>query len=351
MGGTTAGVGGKTAARALGYAPDRAIRGRLGAILLDGFLLGLAYRFLLPALGVQSAEATVLWILVLQFLYFFLLEAFAGKTLGKARAHVRVVSLDGTPPTLGQLAIRNALRIFDALPLFYASGLVSVMWSGPGQRQRLGDRVAGTSVILEPGGKPRPTPGWLLPALTSGAVLLSIVIYGALYNEYRTPSIGENALAPIPVPGYSGDNSQPPDAGRFTAQAMLNGAPAVDPSGKPVTRDWEIAKSCTAATTCSYKITRSVPDLGQETGPMVAESDGWHVDFPTHGFRVQCPGRGVMTVMRRASFVFHFEPGGRAVEAHERTLYKSENCGAFTTGLDWTASHVTLGSPSGLSQQ
>jgi len=53
-------------------------------------------------------------------------------------------------PTARQYAIRNALRIFDAIPMFYASGLVAIMWSGPALRQRMGDRVAGTAVILEP---------------------------------------------------------------------------------------------------------------------------------------------------------------------------------------------------------
>jgi uncharacterized RDD family membrane protein YckC len=331
-----------TVPSALGYAPDRAIRARLSAIVIDGFLVGALSRLLIPGLGVHSVAGAGLAFLILQFLYFFSQEASAGKTLGKRRACVRVVQLDGTAPTVKQLAIRNALRSFDTLPMFYASGLISVTWTGPGRRQRLGDRVAGTSVILDPRGKSRTTPGWLLPSLTIVAVLLSVVVYGVLYNEYRAPNVDANALTPVTIPGYPGDNSQAPAEGTFTAQASLNGAPVSDPaSGKPLLRSWRIDSSCAGAGSCTYEIERAVPDLGTESGQLVQAADGWHVNFPTHSFRAKCPGSSsLMTVMRRASFVIHFEPGGRSGQAHERTLFQSTRCGSFTTGLDWNASLV-----------
>jgi uncharacterized RDD family membrane protein YckC len=332
----------QTVAPALGYAPDRAIRARLNAIIIDGVLVGVLSRLLIPGLGLHSLASASLAFLILQFVYFFVQEAASGKTIGKRRSRLRVVQLDGTAPTLKQLAIRNALRCFDALPMFYASGLLSVIWTGPGRRQRLGDRVAGTAVILEPGGKSLATPGWLLPALTVVAVLLSIVIYGVVYDKYRAPNVDANALTPIAVPGYAGDNSQAPAAGQFTAQASLNGAPAIDRvSGKPLLRSWLIDKSCAAPDSCTYKITRTVPEIGRESGQLVQATDGWHVNFPTHAFRATCPGSsGLMTAMRRASFVLHFGPGGRSAEAHERTLFQSARCGTITTSLDWNASLV-----------
>jgi hypothetical protein len=146
------------------------------------------------------------------------------------------------------------------------------------------------------------------------------------------------------VPGYAGDNSQAPAAGEFTAQAILNGAPAIErASGKPALRSWFIEKSCTAPDACAFKITRTVPELGRESGKLVEATDGWHVDFPTHAFRATCPGSSTLTtVMRRATFVLHFAPGGKNAEAHERTLFQSDRCGAFTTALDWAASLVSF---------
>ncbi|MEA2496455.1 MAG: hypothetical protein QOJ29_4366 [Thermoleophilaceae bacterium] len=324
----------------LGFAPDRAIRGRLSAILIDGLLVGLASRLLFPAIGIHSFGGITVAFIVLQFLYFFLQEASGGQTIGKHRANLRVVQLDGTAPTLQQVAIRNALRVFDALPLFYASGLVSVMWSGPALRQRMGDKVAGTAVILAPGGKSRATPDWLLPTLTVLAVLLSVVIYGVLYNEYHVPDVDANAMLPTPVPGFAGDNSQVPAPGSFTATALLGGAPAIErATGRPMVRSWEIAKTCQGATSCRYALTRVVPGLGQEHADLVPQQDGWHVDFPTHAFRTTCPGSsGLTTAMRRASFVLHFDTGGQSVQAHERTHYRATKCGEFTDSLDWSAS-------------
>jgi uncharacterized RDD family membrane protein YckC len=117
----------QTGVPALGHAPDRAIRGRLGAIVVDGVLVGLLCGALAKPLGGNNLGGTILAALVLQFLYFFGQEASGGKTIGKRHARLRVVNVDGSPPTLQQVAIRNALRVFDTLPLFYASGLVSVM--------------------------------------------------------------------------------------------------------------------------------------------------------------------------------------------------------------------------------
>jgi uncharacterized RDD family membrane protein YckC len=319
-------------------APDRAIRGRLSALLVDGVLVFGLTRLLVPALGIEDFTGALAAAIVVQFLYFFLQEASGARTIGKRAGSVHVVALDGTPPTLQQVAIRNALRVFDALPMFYASGLVSVMWSGPPLRQRIGDRVAGTAVIITPGGRARPTPGWVLPALTITSVLVSTIAYGALYRKYRTPAVGENSLVAAPVPGFTGDNSQPPIEGTFSAQAMLNGQPLVDlATRKPVLRQWRIAKHCDGST-CAYEVTRDVPGEGAESGTLVAAADGWHVTFPTRGFRATCPGSSqVTTVRRRAAMVMHFEAGGRSIQVHESNAFQSTDCGGFTRRLDWTA--------------
>jgi uncharacterized RDD family membrane protein YckC len=326
---------------ALGYAPDRAIRARLGAIVVDGVIIGVITR--VAANGVDDFATAGLLAVLIQFLYFFVQESTSGRTLGKRRTHTRVVQLDGSPPTLGQVAIRNALRIFDALPLLYASGLVAVMWSGPGLRQRLGDKVAGTAVILDPGGKSHRTPGWLLPTLTVASVLVSTLIYGVLYREYRTPTVGENSLAPAPVPGFAGDNSQPPGEGTYTAEAQLNGQQLLDPgTHKPMVRSWSISKSCASGGGCTYEIVRDVPGEGIERGQLTPAADGWHVVFPTRAFRATCPGSSsVVTVRRRAAFVMHFDPGGRTAQAHETNAFQAV-CGAFARRMDWTASLPTF---------
>ena len=329
-------------APALGYAPDRAIRSRLTAIVIDGVLVGLLIRVLVPALGADTLAAASFVGLAVQFLYFFLQEALAGKTVGKRSGRVRVVALDGSAPTVQQLAIRNALRCFDVLPMLYASGLISLMWTGPGRRQRLGDRAADTTVILEPSGTARNTPDWLLPGLTVVAVLLSVVIYGALYDKYRTPSVSSEALLAPAAPGFAGDNSEAPAAGTYTASASLNGQPVMDAATRqPMVGTWRVGKSCPGAG-CRYTMTRTVSGAGDESAELTQAADGWHVAFPTHALKARCPDGKIVTVLRRAAFVLHVDPGGKSIEAHERNLFSSTRCGSFTDALDWSASLAHL---------
>jgi uncharacterized RDD family membrane protein YckC len=328
----------------LGYAPDRAIRGRIAAIVIDGLLSAFLIGFVINAAGIDTAGVALLTVVVVHFLYFFLQEGFTGKTIGKRVARMRVVQLDGTEPTLQQYAIRNALRIFDAIPMFYASGLVAIMWSGPALRQRMGDRVATTTVIMEPNARSHNTPGWLLPVLTVSAVLLSVITYGAAYNKYHVPDLGENALLPTTVPGFAGDNSQGPVEGTFTATALLHGQPVIESGGKPMTRTWRFSKACSSASACTWTIVRQVPAIGEEKGELHPAADGWHVNFPTHAFKTRCHegDSDLANALRRATFVIHFEPGGRALEANERTLWHSKTCGEFIDGFEWRASVATF---------
>jgi len=77
-------------------------------------------------------------------------EVLIGRTLGKIIMGLRVISLDGKPPTRGQMMTRNLLRLIDAGLIFLPVLLVPF---SP-LRQRAGDTAAGTVVITA---KPRPT--------------------------------------------------------------------------------------------------------------------------------------------------------------------------------------------------
>jgi uncharacterized RDD family membrane protein YckC len=79
-----------------------------------------------------------------------LCEVFLGRTLGKIIMGLRVISLDGKPPTRGQMATRNLLRLIDAGLIFLPVLLVPF---SP-LRQRAGDTAAGTVVVTA---KPHPT--------------------------------------------------------------------------------------------------------------------------------------------------------------------------------------------------
>lgn len=85
-------------------------------------------------------------LVLLVFLYHWLLEGAFGATMGKAIIGVRVTRFDtGEKPGLGSSAIRNALRLVDALA-FYLVGFFVAVFSQA--RRRIGDYAANT-VVLE----------------------------------------------------------------------------------------------------------------------------------------------------------------------------------------------------------
>ena len=71
-----------------------------------------------------------------------------GQTLGKRLLRLRVVDEQGLPLRFPQLAMRNLLRMVDALPLLYLLGGICVVLSP--RLQRLGDLAAGTLVVRLP---------------------------------------------------------------------------------------------------------------------------------------------------------------------------------------------------------
>ncbi len=139
---------------------DGAVRSRLNAAIADSLILGALARVLLYATHYTVAEIA------------------QGQTPGKRRFGVRVVSADGTPAHPAQIAVRNALRIVDAVPLLYTSGLISMWRTGRSQRQRIGDVVAGTVVVpVEGRESPLASSRWLLPSVAAVALVLSVLVF------------------------------------------------------------------------------------------------------------------------------------------------------------------------------
>src|SRR5665213_3241339 len=85
------------------------------------------------------------WLIVLWMAYFIVPEGLFGASFGKILNGLCVVRVDGAPITFASIVIRNVLRLIDVLPGAYLLGGALVLVSG--DSQRLGDLVAGTTVI------------------------------------------------------------------------------------------------------------------------------------------------------------------------------------------------------------
>jgi uncharacterized RDD family membrane protein YckC len=130
---------------------------RLVAVLIDTILYWIVFFIVAKLFGTTQVSganvsaslsgAPALVVGILFFLYYIVLEAVLGATLGKLLLGIRVVTVDGSRIGWGASIIRNLLRIVDGLPYIipYLLGAILV-WTAP-QRQRLGDRVAKTVVV------------------------------------------------------------------------------------------------------------------------------------------------------------------------------------------------------------
>ncbi|MGY3266773.1 RDD family protein [Lysobacter sp. HA35] len=135
------------AAIAAGYDASIVVRRWLGAwidfIVLASFLLIPDY-----VLGNERYQATlVVWIALL-VAYFPAMEILFGKTVGKFATGTRVVNAAGGRPSLGQSLVRTLFRLIEVNPLLAGGIPAGIAVVASRHKQRLGDMVANTYVIL-----------------------------------------------------------------------------------------------------------------------------------------------------------------------------------------------------------
>ena len=121
-------------------------------LLIAGAWLLIAYYVFHVAVTfkAQAALFTVLPASIVYFLYHPILEiAMQGRTPGKRMAGVRIAQLDGGPPSVAALLIRNVFRLIDSLPATYLIGLSTCLLTA--HRVRIGDMAAGTLLVLDAG--------------------------------------------------------------------------------------------------------------------------------------------------------------------------------------------------------
>jgi len=142
--------------------------------IVDGSELKLTLAALLVAQALNAAAF---------FLYFWLLEASLGATLGKAVVGIRVVQTTERSP-LAALAIRNLCRVVDGIA-FYLVGAVVAGCSK--MHRRVGDICAGTVVVEQHFG---------YAVKTAAIVFWATVLAGAVWS---VPQICKaNAALPSP---------------------------------------------------------------------------------------------------------------------------------------------------------
>jgi uncharacterized RDD family membrane protein YckC len=129
---------------------------RFLAWLIDLCVLGAMTSAVSSALGGMGTwfsdhigAVLILVYFLLQVGYPIVLEWYwRGQTLGKRLMRLRVMDAQGLNLQFGQVAVRNLLRVVDALPQFYLVGAIAMFISR--YNQRLGDLAANTVVVRAP---------------------------------------------------------------------------------------------------------------------------------------------------------------------------------------------------------
>lgn len=127
---------------------------RIAARLIDlAVFFGLYFIFLilwLVTAGTGTSNAILIGLIILYascFIFYNLIcEIFmTGQSIGKRLMKIKVISLDGGQASLGQYFIRWVFRLVDFILTAQIGGLICIAVSD--RKQRLGDMVAGTTLI------------------------------------------------------------------------------------------------------------------------------------------------------------------------------------------------------------
>jgi uncharacterized RDD family membrane protein YckC len=132
--------------RGFAYLLDLLIR--FAILVAIGIIVGIATAFKPDDLGQASQGFILVVTFALEWGYYVTFETlWNGGSPGKRAFGLRVVKEGGFPIGFVDSVLRNLLRAADFLPLGYVVGLT--VMSGDSRFRRLGDRVAGTMVVIE----------------------------------------------------------------------------------------------------------------------------------------------------------------------------------------------------------
>lgn len=124
---------------------DRCVASLIDALILSGYTFLWLYLLMETNFGISRWVTLLLYFLPTTFYSFLCEYLFRGQTIGKMVRHTRVVSADGSQPTIGQLLLRWMCLSVDVWVC--CVGIVVIVVTR--RHQRLGDLAAGTMVIRE----------------------------------------------------------------------------------------------------------------------------------------------------------------------------------------------------------
>jgi uncharacterized RDD family membrane protein YckC len=115
------------------------------ALIIMGVFMGFSNDYNSEGKNIGIFIVIGVWLIACVF-YDLLTEIFLnGQSIGKRAKKIKVISLNGARPTIGQYLLRWIFRIIDFGITFGSGALICVALTD--KKQRIGDIVAGTTVI------------------------------------------------------------------------------------------------------------------------------------------------------------------------------------------------------------
>jgi uncharacterized RDD family membrane protein YckC len=143
-----AGIGSRGAAAAIDTVVQMVLLLVGAAVAFGGGVVMAAFGYRNETLGWIMLALFALCLFVVTIGYYMLFEIlWSGQTPGKRLVGLRVLRENGYPIRPVEAVIRNLVRIVDALPIFYAIGVITMLLNS--RAKRLGDFAAGTIVVRE----------------------------------------------------------------------------------------------------------------------------------------------------------------------------------------------------------
>ena len=121
---------------------------RREATLADCIVVYVAAITCLHLAGTASDTVKAVICIVVVSSYYLLFEGLTGVTVGKLALGIRVVSDNGERPSFLQGVVRTAFRLIEVNPLLLGGLPAFLIVSASKNKQRLGDKLAGTYVVL-----------------------------------------------------------------------------------------------------------------------------------------------------------------------------------------------------------
>ncbi|MFT7630604.1 MAG: putative RDD family membrane protein YckC [Mariniblastus sp.] len=128
--------------------PQGATLARHIAGILDNLIACVLAVIIVKQMDAPSVPLQAIAVVTVYLGYYFLFESITSRSMGKLLTGLKVIDFDGERCSLKQTCIRTLFRLLEVNPFLLGALPAAVRIIGSRNKQRFGDKVAGTVVVF-----------------------------------------------------------------------------------------------------------------------------------------------------------------------------------------------------------